>query len=239
MAKENPDPPYSRAMVVVAHPDDAEYGVSGTVAKWCRMGWEVVYVLCTDGSKGSDDPDMTSEKLVKIRKEEQLEAGRILGLKAVEFLGYPDSHLTPSLALRKDIARMIRKHKPDILVCNHPSRDLNNNFYVGHPDHLAAGEAALSAVFPTARDRLTYPELLEEGLEPHKVREIWLMHGLEDADEFVELAEEDLQKSICALKAHRSQVAPEVGERVREWKARNGEPKGYKYAEAFRTFQLR
>ena len=112
----NPNPEYKKAMVVVAHPDDAEYGCSGTVAQWCRKGWEVVYVLCTDGSKGSDDPNMTPERLTEIRYKEQEDAAEILGLKAVEYLGYPDAYLTPSLELRKDITREIRRHKPDVLI---------------------------------------------------------------------------------------------------------------------------
>lgn len=225
-------------MVVVAHADDAEYGCSGTVARWTREGWEVVYVICTDGSKGSEDPAMTSEKLIAIRRREQLEAAKILRLKTVEFLDYPDSLLTPSLELRKEIVRMIRKHRPDILICSGPGRDFGDGFYVGHPDHQAAGEAALAAVFPSARDRLTYPDLLAEGLEPHKVREVWLMLGHDRADEFVELTEEDVEASIAALKAHKSQVSQDVDDRVRAWKARNGESKGYSYAESFKVFRL-
>ena len=119
---------FKRAMVVVAHPDDAEYGCSGSVAEWCMKGWEVVYTLCTDGSKGSDDPNMTTSKLTEIRYSEQKEAAKILGLKKVEFLGYPDAFLESSLDLRKDIVRVIRKHKPDILVCQSPYRSLNTSF---------------------------------------------------------------------------------------------------------------
>ena len=127
-------------------------------------------VLCTDGSKGSDDPEMTAERLAATRAEEQKESARILGLKDVVFLGYPDSYLEPTLQLRKDIAREIRRHRPDIVITEPPTRDIDSRYYGSHPDHLATGEAALAAVFPTARDRLTFPELLEEGLEPHKVR---------------------------------------------------------------------
>jgi len=238
MTCENPDPTYSRAMVVVAHPDDAEWGCSGTVAGWCRKGWEVVHVICTDGSKGSSDASVTSDELVETRRAEQLEAARILGLKHVEFLNHADSLLTPSLELRKDIARAIRRHRPDILVCANPNRDLAGSGYIGHPDHQAAAEAALSAVFPTARDRLTYPDLIEEGLLPHKVREVWVMLGPERGNHFVELSEEDLDAAVRALEAHRSQVPPDAGERVREWRSRNGSQKGLKYAEVFKVFRL-
>ena len=144
-------------MVVVAHADDAEWGCSGTVARWCAQGWEVVYVLCTDGSKGTDDPELTSEELVKIRQREQLDASNVLGLHQVVFLGYEDAMLQPSIELRRDIAREIRRYRPDILVCMSPLRDLDGDGYMGHPDHLASGEAALAAVFPSARDRLTFP----------------------------------------------------------------------------------
>ncbi|MBM3956884.1 MAG: PIG-L family deacetylase [Gemmatimonadetes bacterium] len=239
MTSENPDPPYTRAMVVVAHPDDAEYGCSGTVAKWCRQGWEVVQVICTDGSKGSSDPDATIEQVAATRRAEQLEAARILGVKHVEFLNYPDSFLTPSLELRKDIARAIRKHRPDVLVCANPNRDLDQSYYIGHPDHQAAAEAALSAAFPAARDRLTYPDMLEEGLLPHKVREVWVMMGPDRSNHFNEVSEEDLETAVRALQAHASQVPPDAAERVREWKRRSGEKAGLRYAEAFRVFRLR
>ncbi|MCH8103848.1 MAG: PIG-L family deacetylase, partial [Chloroflexi bacterium] len=177
-------------------------------------------------------------ELSGIRQREQIDAGKILGLKAVEFLGYPDSFLTPSLELRKDIARMIRKHRPDVLITNNPTRELSNNSYIGHPDHQAVGEAALSAVYPTSRDHLAYPDMLEEGLEPHKVHEVWVMRGGEDANHIVDLTDEDLEKSISALKAHSSQVPSDVDDRVKEWKARNGERHGVKYAESFRLFKL-
>lgn len=225
-------------MVVVAHADDAEYGCSGTVAQLTRRGWDVVYVLCTDGSRGSEDRDLSGEDLSAIRRREQIDAGKILGLKAVEFLGYPDSFLTPSLELRKDIARMIRKHRPDVLITNNPTRELSNNSYIGHPDHQAAGEAALSAVYPTSRDHLAYPDMLKEGLEPHRVQEVWVMRSGDDANHIVDLTDEDLEKSISALKAHTSQVPSDVDDRVKEWKARNGERHGVKYAESFRLFKL-
>ena len=149
--------PSQRALVVVAHADDAEWGCAGTVAKWCAQGWEVVYVLCTDGSKGSDDPEMTAQRLVEIRTEEQENAGKVLGVSRVIFLGYEDSMLQPTLELRRDIAREIRRHKPDILICQSPVRDLRSDGHIGHPDHFAAGEAALAAVAassPTDLDRV-------------------------------------------------------------------------------------
>ena len=234
----NPDPKYNKAMVVVAHPDDAEYGCSGSVAEWCLKGWDVVYTLCTDGSKGSDDPNMTTSKLTEIRYAEQIEAGKILGLKKVEFLGYSDAFLEPSLELRKDITRQIRKHQPDVLITTAPFRTLGQNYGSSHPDHIAAGEAALSSVYPTARDRLTFPELLEEGFEPHKVREVWVM-SRDDADHYNEILEDDMNVAMKALAAHTSQVPPEAIERVISWKKENGTKHSMEYAESFRTFVLR
>ena len=231
------DTNYSRAMVVVAHADDAEWGCAGTVAQWCNNGWEVVYVLCTDGSKGTDDTRLTSEELVSIRKNEQLDAGRVLGLHNVVFLGYEDSMLEPTLDLRRDIVRQIRFYKPDILICLSPLRRLDGSSYFGHPDHLASGEAALSAVFPSSRDRLTYPELLEEGLEPHKVSEVWIM-GHDDDDKFVDVTDY-IDVAVSALKSHSSQTTGEdVGQQLIDWRSRTGEKVGFAYAESFKRFLM-
>ena len=153
---------FNRAMVVVAHADDAEWGCAGTVARLCAEGWDVAYVICTDGSKGSDDPNMTGQRLVKMREEEQRDAARILGLSQVFFLGYPDAYLQSTLELRRDISRAIRIHRPDVLICMNPVRNLDGSGYIDHPDHFASGDAAMGAVYPAARDRLTFPELLND-----------------------------------------------------------------------------
>ena len=231
------DTNYSRAMVVVAHADDAEWGCAGTVAQWCNNGWEVVYVLCTDGSKGTDDAKLTSEELVSIRKKEQLAAGQVLGLHKVVFLDYEDSMLEPTLSLRRDLVRQIRFYKPDILICLSPLRRLDGSSYFGHPDHIASGEAALSAVFPSSRDRLTYPELLEEGLEPHKVSEVWIM-GHDDDDKFVDVTDY-IDVAVSALKSHSSQTTGEdVGQQLIDWRSRTGEKVGFTYAESFKRFLM-
>ena len=229
---------HQRAMVVVAHADDAEWGCAGTVAKWCAEGWEVVYVLCTDGSKGSEDPEMTSGRLVEIRKQEQLDAGKVLGLKDIVFLGYEDSMLEPTLELRRDIAREIRRHRPDVLICMNPVRSVDGEGYLGHPDHFASGEAALSAVFPSSRDRLTFPELLREGLEPHKVKEVWMMFHGDTADKFVDVSAY-MDTAVDALKAHQTQVSEEDAEfDMRQWRNSTGKKVGFEFAEAFKVFQL-
>ena len=231
--------PYTRGMVVIAHADDAEYGCAGTVAKWSTDGMDVVYLVCTNGNKGSSDPNMTPERLVEIRRREQLAAAEVLGLKEVVFLGYEDSMLQPTLELRRDITREIRRHRPDILICPSPVRNLQGTNHIGHPDHLAAGEAALAAVFPAARDRMTFPELLGEGLEPHKVREVWVTEHLEP-DKWVDISD-TIDVAIEALKQHVSQVGDGVKDYtwLREGKQRAGQERGMKYAETFKHFHLR
>ena len=227
---------FKRGMVVVAHADDAEYGCSGTVAKWCHEGWEVVYVICTDGSKGSGNPEMTQQELASIRRQEQTNAGKVLGLKDVVYLGYEDSTLQPTLELRRSIAGEIRRYRPEVLICTYPMRNLDGGRGVGHPDHMAAGEAALSAVYPTARDHLTFPELLEEGLEPHKVSEVWVM-GHHEPDLWIDVTGH-MDTSIKALAQHASQVdaksEEELGERMRTGRRKSAVGKGMQYAEAYK-----
>ena len=241
MTEETDNEKFTRGMVIVAHADDAEFGCSGTVAKWCSEGWEVVYVLCTDGSKGSSDREITGEELSRIRRQEQVNAGKVLGLKDVVFLDYEDSMLEPSLELRRDIAREIRRHQPDIVVCMYPMRNLDGGWGVGHPDHLAAGEAALSAIFPTARDHMTFPELLDAGLEPHKVAEAWIM-GHPEPDIWVDVTAHT-DTAVKALVRHESQTdgrsEDDMRERMREWRRRQAVGKGMRYAEAFKRITFR
>ena len=235
------DEEFSRGMVVVAHADDAEFGCSGTVAKLCAEGWEMVYVMCTDGSKGSSDREITQAELSAIRREEQINAGRVLGLKDVVFLDYEDSLLQPTLELRKDIAREIRRYKPDVLITMYPMRSLNGGWGVGHPDHMAAGEAALQAVFPTARDHMTFPDLLEAGFEPHKVAEVWIM-GHPEPDHYVDVTKH-MDTSVAALMEHKSQMdgRDEVWarERMGQWKRERAKGRGIQHAEAFRRIEFR
>ena len=230
--------PYRRGMVVVAHADDAEYGCAGTMAKWSKAGMEVVLVICTDGSKGSSDPEMTPERLSEIRRKEQIASGEALGVKNVVFLEYEDSMLQPTLDLRRDIVKQIRKYRPDILICSGPLRSLQGTGYIGHPDHMAAGEAALSAVFPAARDRMTFPELLDEGLEPHKVREVLVMDS-EAPDKWVDVSD-TIDIAIDALKRHVSQVGDGASDDkwMRDWRNKAGLHHGMKYAETFKHFHL-
>jgi len=237
---EETDEGYGRAMVVVAHPDDAEYSCSGTVARWVREGWEVTYVLCTDGSKGTSDRTITSEQLTATRNEEQRNAGKVLGLKDISFLGHPDGYLVPDLKLRRDIAREIRRHRPGVLLCPYPMRNLDGPFAGNHPDHIAAGEASLAAVFPTARDHLTFPELIEEGFETWAAREVWVM-GHPNPDVFVDITE-DFDTSVNALLAHTSQIPwspDETRTRMADWKRLRAKGRGIQYSENYRRISYR
>lgn len=228
-----------RVLVVVAHPDDAEFSVAGTVALWAREGQQITYVICTDGSRGTSDPRLTPQELNAIRVEEQRRASKVLGVQEVVFLSYTDGQLVPSIDLRRDLTRMIRRYRPDAMICQDPTARWVGQEYINHPDHIAAGEAALAAVFPTARDRLSFPELLVEGLEPHKVSEVYVS-GTSQPDTWVEISS-TIDVKIRALREHRSQISGEgIDQRIREWAQRNAQAReGLEFAETFKYFKLR
>ncbi len=225
---------YSRVMIVVAHPDDAEFSSAGTLARFAEEGFDVVLVVCTSGDKGTDRRDISSRELAELRESEQLEASRRLGLTSTEFLRGGDGELTPDLELRGRIVRMIRKHRPDIVITHDPFRP-----YALHPDHRAVGTATVDAVYPTARDPLYFPEHLDEGYEPHKVAELWL-YGSETPDKFVDIST-TVHKKVDALKAHKSQVgtAETLDERIRDRARERGKDHGLEMAEAFKVIRLR
>lgn len=226
-----------RAMAVVAHPDDIEYGMAGTTSRLAADGKEVTYVIATDGSKGSSDRAMSPERLSELRTAEQREAARRAGVHEVCFLNFPDGTLEPSLALRRAIAAAIRRYRPDVVLCQNPTRELAMRIFAQHPDHLAAGEATFAAVYPTARDHMTFPELLEQGLDPWNVREIWV-NGTSSPDFFVDITQ-TLRVKIAALEAHASQVDPQRIEEMIPQRARQtGSDGGMEYAEAFARILL-
>jgi len=226
-----------RVMVIMAHPDDPEFFCGGTVAKWAKDGAEIIYVVITNGNKGSNDPQMTPEKLAVIREREQREAARRLGVKEVIFLGYNDGELVPDLRLRGDLVREIRRYRPDIVICQDPTTYFWPGGGINHPDHRAAGEAALAAVFPLARDRLNFPEHEREGLKPHKVKEVYVS-GTTQPDTWVDISD-TLEAKIQAILAHQSQIKePEkLAERIRE-RAKQSEDGKPPIAEAFRKIVL-
>ena len=221
----------TRVLVVVAHPDDAEFGCGGTVAKWVKEGREVVYVILTNGDKGSAERSMTSERLARVRAEEQLSAARTLGVERVEFLGYPDGELEDTHEVRRAVTAQIRRYRPDLVVTQNPHRTAN--LYASHRDHRVAGGVVLDCAYPLARDHLSFPELVAQGLEPHKVREVYLMWG-EQADVVVDISD-TLELKLKALACHTSQMNDFalVEARVRERAGQLGKPKGYAYAETF------
>jgi|RhiMetdeSRZDD1v2_1073273.scaffolds.fasta_scaffold391737_2 LmbE family N-acetylglucosaminyl deacetylase len=225
-----------RILVVVAHPDDAEFGCGGSVARWVDQGSVVSYCLLTNGNRGSDDPTMTPERLATIREAEQRAAARSLGVEEVLFLGYPDGELEDTREARRDVVRAIRRFRPDRLVAQNPFPTLNP--YSGHRDHRQAARLALDAVYPYARDRMHFPELLAEGWQPHKVREVYLM-GHDDPDTALDIAP-TMERKLAALRCHASQLKDfaAVEARVRERAAELGKPHGYTYAEAFRVIDL-
>jgi LmbE family N-acetylglucosaminyl deacetylase len=230
--------PLERALVIISHPDDGEFGAGPTIAKLTRSGVAVDYLVTTDGSKGTEDPDMTPERLAATRMAEQRAAADILGVGEIVHLGYPDGYLTPSLDLRRDITRQIRRFRPDLVITQNPQRRLDHNPFIGHPDHLATGEATLASVYPAARDHLNFPELhRDEGLEPWKVRQV-LLTGVEEPNLWLDIAD-TFDIGLEAILAHRSQVTREdVEERMRDRARLVGEPQGIGLAQAFLSIIL-
>jgi LmbE family N-acetylglucosaminyl deacetylase len=230
--------PLERALVIFSHPDDAEFSAAATIAALTGRGVRVDYVVTTDGGKGTDDPTVTSEQLAAVRIAEQRAAADILGVTDIVHLGYADGYLTPSLDVRRDIVRQIRRFRPDLVIAQNPQRRADGNPYIGHPDHLATGEATLAAVYPAARDRLNFPELLEEGFEPWKVRQV-LVSGHEQPNLWVDIAD-SFQTGLAALRCHVSQVEDwdDVEEVVRERATERGAESGYRLAQAFLSIEL-
>ena len=226
-------------MVVVAHPDDAEFMCAGSVAAWTAEGREVVYVLVTSGDKGTEDPKVVPTEFAKLREREQQNVCDILGVKAVEFLRHEDGMVQNTLELRKDIVRVIRRHQPTALITQNPTARWMGN-YVNHPDHRNTGDATMDAVFPSARDVHMFPELaLNEGLGPHIVDHLYLGDRSEEADIAFDVSG-TIETKIHALQAHASQVPDpdRTAYYIREAAQALGEPHGMAYAESFRYFYL-
>ncbi len=221
-----------RAMVIVAHPDDAEFTVAGTVALWASRGCRVSYVLCTRGDRGSNDPAVTPWALAPVRMAEQRAACAILGVQDVTFLDYSDGTLEPTLALRRDLTREIRRWRPEIVICSDPTVRFYGDSYLNHPDHRAAGSAALDAVFPSAETRYIFPELLAEGFEPHRVNAVYI-HGSPEPNVWIDISS-TLDLKVRALQQHKSQVDAEGAEGVRNWAQEEGRSQGLAAAESYR-----
>ncbi len=220
-----------RAMVITAHPDDSEFGAGGTIAKLTRDGKIVTYCILTNGNKGSTDRTMTPERLAKTREEEQKNAARVLGVDTVDFLGFSDGELEDTRETRMAVSAAIRRHRPDLVICQNPHR--TKNLGASHRDHRTAAGIALDCVYPLARDHMAFPELMAQGLEPHKVKEVHMM-WLEAPEVIVDISE-TIDLKIKALQCHASQFKDfaAVEKRVRDRNAELGKPHGLPYAETF------
>ena len=225
----------SDIMVITAHPDDSEFGAAGSVAKWTREGKRVIYVICTSGDKGTDSPDIPSQQLAKIREKEQQDAAAVLGVSNVVFLGYPDQGLEDAPDLRKAIVRQIRIYKPDTIVTSDPYRR-----YIWHRDHRITGQVVLDAVYPYARDILAYPDLIQEGLMPHKVKQI-LFFGTEDINLRIDISE-TFHLKLEALRCHKSQIIqlgiPDLERWLWERCQKMAEGEYFEIAEAFHQVEV-
>jgi LmbE family N-acetylglucosaminyl deacetylase len=228
-----------KILVILAHPDDPEFFCGGTIARWVKAGHEVVYYLLTCGDKGTKDFSINSDELCSIRHREQHLAANILGVKEVRFLDYPDGYLVPDINLRREITRIIRIIKPDILVTCDPQTLFTTNAGLNHPDHRAAGQAVLDAVFPSARDHLTFIELWkDENLEPHIVREVWVCGTLQP-DIILDVTD-TWENKINALFEHKSQIGDpaKLAERMHNRRTADSTPENPRYEEKFRRLIL-
>jgi LmbE family N-acetylglucosaminyl deacetylase len=226
-----------RVLLVMAHPDDAEFSCGGTLAKWAREGKEIRYLLLTCGDKGSDSPDVTPDMLCADRQVEQRAAAAVIGVNDVTFLHNLDGELVNTPEVRRDIVREIRRFKPHVVVTNDPTTYFRANAYINHSDHRTAGATTLDAVFPAAGNRMYFPELLAEGFEPHPIKEIWLA-GSNEPNMWVDVTE-TLEIKLAALQQHKSQIKDmaEMENRLRE-RLRRPDVDREMYAESFRVLKL-
>jgi LmbE family N-acetylglucosaminyl deacetylase len=224
-------------MAIFAHPDDIEFTCAGTLARWARAGSQVTYVLCTSGDVGIDEPGMTRQRATEIREAESLQAAEIASVRQVVFLREPDGLLVPTLELRKKLVRLIRLHRPEVLMCGDPTAVWSGDSYINHPDHRAAAQVALEAAFPAAGQPHLFEELAGEGLTPHKVRKVFVTEW-DKVSLYVNI-EETMDIKVAALRAHKSQMGdwdPEP--MIKEWAANTAKGKEMQYAEGFRVVTL-
>jgi LmbE family N-acetylglucosaminyl deacetylase len=229
-----------RAMSIHAHPDDQEFTVAGLLARWVLSGCKVISVIVTSGEAGSNEPsrDATYKpELARLREAEQSSANAALGIDETVFMHFPDGELEPTLILRHDLTRLIRIYKPEAVVTADPQGVFYGNGYINHPDHRAAAQAALYAVFPSAETRLIFTDLLKDGYEPHKVNRLYV-HGSEKSDTWVDIST-TIDSKISALKKHVSQLGDWDPEKmIREWAAEEAKDHGMEFAEAYKVMIL-
>jgi LmbE family N-acetylglucosaminyl deacetylase len=225
------------AMAIAAHPDDIEFTSVGTLARWARLGTRVIYLLCTSGDVGIDEPGMTREKATLIRETESLEAAHIAGVNEVVFLREPDGLLQATLELRRKLVREIRRYRPEVIVTGDPTIVWSGGDYINHPDHRAAALAALDATFPAAGQPNLFEDLAQEGLIAHKVRKVYATVW-KKADVFINI-EETMDIKVAALRAHKSQLKDwDPESMLKEWASDAAKGKEMQYAEGFRVVTL-
>ncbi len=234
MSEPVAEPNHQTYMWVVAHPDDLEFSSGGTVSKLAKEGKRIILIQVTSGDRGTQDRSHTPEILAATREDEEREAAKRLGIAEVVFLREPDGSVVPDLSLREKITRMIRTHRPDVIVTHDPFRP-----YALHPDHRAVGMGAHDSVYPTARDHLYYPEHLASGLEPHKTAEIWYF-GSDSPDVHIDITD-TFDDKIDALRAHKTQVgeAKELPDRLRGFSSDIAKDQPFELAEAFKVIKMR
>jgi LmbE family N-acetylglucosaminyl deacetylase len=227
-----------RVLVIVAHPDDIEFGCAGTLARWIRDGATARYVLCTSGQVGIKDPSISMEEAARTRETEQTNAARAIGVQDVIFLHYQDGILENTMTLRKQLVREIRRFRPEVLICQDPTALFVGDNYINHPDHRAAGAAALDAVFPAAGMPALYQELEDEGLEAHETRKVYVSTW-QNANTYVDITD-TIDLKIASLKAHTSQMGDwDPTDRIRDWAAERAKGFEFEYAETFKVISLR
>lgn len=228
-----------RALVIVAHPDDADFGAAGTIVKWVKQGTVARLVCCTSGDAGADDARTDPLELARRREEEQRNAARIVGYEGVDFLHRPDGALDNDLALREDLVRIIRQFKPEAVVCIDPTVVIHERGFIQHVDHRMAGFAAVDAVYPASRNAMAFPHLvIDEGLEPHTVKGLYLLFP-DHPNAYIDISE-TIDTKISALHAHVSQLRKpeELEGMIRGWAAESGKPIGASAAETFRYLEV-
>ncbi len=225
----------AQVMIVTAHPDDAEFGVAGTIVNWVHEGKSIVYLVCSSGEKGTSDTNIKPEELAKTREQEQLAAAKLLGVREVIFLCYPDQALEDTPEFRKEIVRQIRLYRPETVVTADPYRR-----YIWHRDHRITGQVVLDAIFPTAGVHLAYPDLLEQGLQPHRVKEV-LLWASENPNYFSDVTS-TFDIKITALLCHKSQLGDGISPQMRKWLTQrakeNAKGQDYELGEAFHRIEI-
>jgi LmbE family N-acetylglucosaminyl deacetylase len=223
-------------LTVFAHPDDAETMAGGTLLKWAREGHAITMCLITDGDKGTSDPDDTRDAVIARRRAEQARAATRLNATVVT-LGYEDGVLQPTLGLRRDLVRVMRQVRPHVVVANDPTVWFRHRQYINHPDHRAAGQAAVEALYPAVKKPSIFPELLAEGHQPHVVEEVWL-GPTDEPDTWIDIADV-FDEKIALICDHASQFPPEPTRAAFARIAREaGQERGIQLAESFRTVRL-